>query len=152
MRSAKGVNSIAELYGAPAPETIIRSREYCIKEQKMLLQRDIKDICTIHNIQFSDIVSGCRYREVQLAKEKICVIAGDRLGHLMSAVEIATVMNLPRSTMLTAVDRWRIKNYGEAHKRDYKENTVRGYLKNSYVPKGQGCPNRKEKKARETKD
>lgn len=152
MQDASKINSISQLYGGPAPEDVHRGKAYQIRVQRERLHHDIEDICRQHGIQRSDIVTACRYKEVQIAKEKICVIAYDRLGHLLSTVELAKEINVKRTTMMGAVDRWRKRNYGHLHKRNYDAGTIRGQFKNCYVPKGQGCQSHKEKKAKGMKD
>jgi hypothetical protein len=152
MQDASTINCVSQLYGGPAPDDKLGSVAYQVRVQRDLLHRDIEDICRQHNIQRSDIVTACRYKDVQLAKEKICVIAYDRLGHLLSTVELAREINVKRTTMMGAVDRWRERNYGHLHKRKYVAGTIRGHYKNCYVPKGQGCQSHKEKKEKETKD
>lgn len=135
--------TIGELYGYPSPSELRRLAGFSLGDQKRKLDRDLFDLCKIHDITHSEL-RNCKVVECVEAREKMCVLAHDRLSSHLSTTEIATFLAIPRTTYMYGLKRWRERNYGEAPVRIPKPDSYRSW---SY-----SCPNHKEKRESATKD
>lgn len=135
--------TISELYGNPPPSESRREEGFSLGQQKHELDRDLTDLCRIHDISHSELRT-CKVTVCIEAREKMCVLAHDRLSSHLSSAEIATFLAIPRTTYMYGLKRWRERNYGEAVVRIPKPNTYRSW---SY-----SCPALKETKENATND
>jgi len=123
--------SIASLYGFPEKPRPFRDE---LQEQKELLTQDIQDILENCNENLADFLSDSRSNRTVLveARERISVVAIDRLSFWMSHSEIAAHIGLARTTMIAALDRYRKKKHGEVVRVKWKPNSRRHHWGDCY--------------------
>lgn len=130
--------SVASLYGFPERPEPFRDE---LQEQKQLLTQDITDILENCGENLADFLSDTRSNRRVLveARERISVVAIDRLSFWMSHNEISAHIGLARTTMIAASDRFRQKNHGEVVRVKWKPNSRRHHFRDCYrEPKTEG--------------
>tara|TARA_R110001592_G_scaffold122620_3_gene329576 strand:+ start:18513 stop:18983 length:471 start_codon:yes stop_codon:yes gene_type:complete len=118
--------TLKQLYGIPD-----HKKPLGIAGEKEMLRRDIEDILRARNLQLSEVLADSRQgKAISEAREIMAIIAIDRLSRLLSMGEIAKLIGLKRTTMLTASDRWRKKQYGEVVRMKFSPKGCRGNFRN----------------------
>jgi hypothetical protein len=137
-RAGDVFESIASLYGFPDPPMSFSDQ---FKEQKQLLSQDIQDILHQCGETLADFLSDTRSNRRVLveARERISVVAIDRLSFWMSHSEIAEHIGLARTTMIAASNRFRQKNHGEVVRLNWRPNSRRHHFRDCFrEPKTKG--------------
>ena len=130
-RAGDVFESIASLYGLPEKPKPFHDE---LQEQKSLLTQDINEILERCGENLADFLSDTRSNRKVLveARERISVVAIDRLSFWMSYSEIAAHIGLARTTMIAAYDRFKRKNHGDVVRLKWKPKSRRHHMGDCY--------------------